>query len=417
MDHTLVRAFLLLFAFAGPLLIQADDVPIPKTSAEKLKKELFAEYDRTIRPSEESTPTVVKFDITIIHFDLCEKSSVLTVNGWAKFMWTDQKMAWNPANHGDLKVLHVPYDELWIPDVVLYNSAVGNKIDQHGTTYSLVYNNSSVLWVPPSIYETNCKLDLRLWPFDRQSCKLVVGSWTHHVGQIDLQLSTDWNDQEYMTPNDEWHLVNVDKQRNAKKYECCEEEYADITYTLTLQRRPEMYKTLVMTPAFVIIILSLSVFILPTQAGEKIVLNAITTLVITIVLFAMSQKLPAIASNPPLIVLFFGSSLLMVAIAFFESVLVIKMSRSCGAHPLPPFIKQVLSGWFGSFILNGKNSVQKKANDEEMTGQGQTSKNEGASGEFQREWLMFASAIDRIFFIVYALIYLIKIITFYVTVL
>jgi len=38
------------------------------------------------------------------------------------------------------------------------------------------------------------------------------------------------------------------------------------------------------------------------------------------------------------------------------------------------------------------------------------------NGEFHREWTMFASALDRIFFVVYALIYLIKIVSFYIAI-
>ncbi|XP_065353610.1 neuronal acetylcholine receptor subunit alpha-2-like isoform X2 [Cloeon dipterum] len=415
MDRTFSWVLQLLFACAALALVLADD-PIPKTPAEKLKKLLFVEneYDKTIRPSEETNPTTVLFGLTITHFSVCDATSRLTVNGWSRFNWEDQKMRWNPDNYSNLKALHVPYNELWIPDVVLYNSAIGNKINQHGTTYSIVYNNGSVLWVPPSIYETVCKMDLRFWPFDRQSCKIVIGSWTHHIGQIKLQPWENWREPAIMIPNDEWDLVNVDEQLNEKKYDCCEELYADITYTLNLQRRSEVYKTLIMTPVFVIIIISLSAFLLPTHAGEKIVLNSITAVIITYLLYDAGQRLPAIASNPPLIVLYFGSCLLMTAIAFFESTLVIKISRNYGTHPLPPFIKQALSGWFGSLILNGQNSVQKKANDEELSSKGQA---ETSTLEFNREWIMFASAIDRIFFIVYFLIYLIKIISFYVTVL
>jgi len=113
-----------------------------------------------------------------------------------------------------------------------------------------VYNNGTVLWVPPTNYKSRCQLNLRLWPFDRQTCQVVIGSWTQHVEQVNLQLEVDWHENSYLTENVEWYLLKVDRTRNAKKYACCEEEYADITYTLTLQRRPETYKTLILTPAF-----------------------------------------------------------------------------------------------------------------------------------------------------------------------
>lgn len=44
--------------------------PIEKTWPEKLKKELFADYDKTIRPCEETKATTVNFGLTILKFDL-----------------------------------------------------------------------------------------------------------------------------------------------------------------------------------------------------------------------------------------------------------------------------------------------------------------------------------------------------------
>jgi low affinity Fe/Cu permease len=51
----------------------------------------------------------------------------------------------------------------------------------------------------------------------------------------------------------------------------------------------------------VVIVLSLATFLLPTNAGEKILLNLATTVIILITLYFISNRLPAIAYTPPLI--------------------------------------------------------------------------------------------------------------------
>jgi hypothetical protein len=50
-----------------------------------------------------------------------------------------------------------------------------------------------------------------------------------------------------------------------------------------------------------VIVLSLATFLLPTNAGEKILLNLATTVIICITLYFISNRLPAIAYTPPLI--------------------------------------------------------------------------------------------------------------------
>ena len=35
--------------------------------------------------------------------------------------WIDYKLRWDPAVYGGLKVVRLPYDAIWKPDVLLYN--------------------------------------------------------------------------------------------------------------------------------------------------------------------------------------------------------------------------------------------------------------------------------------------------------
>jgi hypothetical protein len=51
----------------------------------------------------------------------------------------------------------------------------------------------------------------------------------------------------------------------------------------------------------VVVLLTLAAFWLPPHAGEKVVLNAFTALIICLMLLSFSQKLPAMASHTPLI--------------------------------------------------------------------------------------------------------------------
>lgn len=35
--------------------------------------------------------------------------------------WYDYKLTWEPVEYGGVKMLHVPSDHIWRPDIVLYN--------------------------------------------------------------------------------------------------------------------------------------------------------------------------------------------------------------------------------------------------------------------------------------------------------
>ena len=79
-------------------------------------------------------------------------------------------------------------DELWKPDILLYNNADSANVKHYGDTHCLVDKNGAVLWVPPGHFKAYCKLQLKSWPFDTQTCQLKFGSWTSHGNQINLHL-------------------------------------------------------------------------------------------------------------------------------------------------------------------------------------------------------------------------------------
>ncbi|VIO89213.1 Uncharacterized protein BM_BM18042 [Brugia malayi] len=63
--------------------------------------------------------------------------------------------------YGNIRKLHVPSDQIWIPDILLYNNADG---EPHITIMSdaLVYYTGAVVWKPPSIYKSFCPVGLCL---------------------------------------------------------------------------------------------------------------------------------------------------------------------------------------------------------------------------------------------------------------
>ena len=41
-------------------------------------------------------------------------------------------------------------------------------------------HDGSMLYVPPGIFKSTCKIDITWFPFDDQSCELKFGSWTYN---------------------------------------------------------------------------------------------------------------------------------------------------------------------------------------------------------------------------------------------
>lgn len=35
--------------------------------------------------------------------------------------WSDYKLKWDPSEYGGIESINVPAEQIWIPDIVLYN--------------------------------------------------------------------------------------------------------------------------------------------------------------------------------------------------------------------------------------------------------------------------------------------------------
>ena len=59
----------------------------------------------------------------------------MTTNLWVEQFWYDYKLQWKPEEYGGVKMLHVPADHIWRPDIVLYNKSVHSSTQNWITLY------------------------------------------------------------------------------------------------------------------------------------------------------------------------------------------------------------------------------------------------------------------------------------------
>lgn len=120
--------------------------------------------------------------------------------------WKDPNLAWNKTQFPNVPSIRLPADQVWRPDILLYNSAHIN-IDGTYPTHVVIKDDGSCLWVPPGIFLSTCRINIKWFPFDDQLCELKFGSWTHDGGLLDLRLDTQEADQTTLVPNGEWIVV------------------------------------------------------------------------------------------------------------------------------------------------------------------------------------------------------------------
>jgi hypothetical protein len=108
---------------------------------------------------------------------------------------------------------------------------------------------------------------VRKFPFDTQSCEIVIGSWSLTNGE--LTVDEYFPEISYYTPNPTWNLnkFSVDVRNESLQrfsYFFTEDPYQNIVGTLSITRRPLFFMLNGVFPNFILNVITLLAFGLPT---------------------------------------------------------------------------------------------------------------------------------------------------------
>ncbi|CAB0002810.1 unnamed protein product [Nesidiocoris tenuis] len=264
--------------------------------------------------------------------------------------WYDYKLQWDPKEYGGVEMLHVPSDHIWRPDIVLYNNADGNFEVTLATKATLNYTGR-VEWKPPAIYKSSCEIDVEYFPFDEQTCVMKFGSWTYDGFQVDLRHVDEVKDStivdigvdlsEFYT-SVEWDILEVPAVRHEKYYTCCDEPYLDITFNITMRRKTLFYTVNLIIPCMGISFLTVLVFYLPSDSGEKVSLSISILLSLTVFFLLLAEIIPPTSLVVPLLGKFVLFTMILDTFSICVTVVVLNVHfRSPQTHTMAPWVKRV----------------------------------------------------------------------------
>lgn len=89
--------------------------------------------------------------------------------------------------------------------------------------------------------------------------------------------------------------------RNEKFYTCCAEPYLDITFNITMRRKTLFYTVNLIIPCMGISFLTVLVFYLPSDSGEKVSLSISILLSLTVFFLLLAEIIPPTSLVVPLL--------------------------------------------------------------------------------------------------------------------
>lgn len=265
-----------------------------------LLKKVHVKNPRTIRDvppvPTDGGPLAVGVRIELVKFqDLDEVAGTVNLVLDLVLCWADERLSHQPsqASSSPGKVYEMlpvtsNSNSIWTPDIVIMNQ-VAELENMFATENSPIiiaddafrqrfrYN---VIWQRRINLESRCTIDMSHFPFDRQSCEILIGSWASAQRQMMLCPldSRQKFDQDVHTS--EFQVLNISVNQSIVTEKDTKEKFSEVKYDLVLQRYPHYWMVNYMLPMFGVTMLSIATMWM-SNAGTR--MNSATRLLLCIV--------------------------------------------------------------------------------------------------------------------------------------
>ncbi|CAG5124023.1 unnamed protein product, partial [Candidula unifasciata] len=283
--------------------------------------------------------------------------------------WHDYQLGWEPNLYDNIGSIRIKPEKVWVPDFVLFNNADGN----FEVTYKsncVLYSSSEVNWIPPAIYHSSCSIDVRYFPFDQQICEMKFGSWTHKGKALKYKFYKNRNklDLADYLKSGSWDIIDCPGRIITVKDEVSGEEKEQIIFQFVLRRKTLFYTVNLIIPCVLISFVTVYVFALPADAGEKIALCISLLLALVVFLLLVSKILPP-SLTIPLIAKYLLFTFIMNLVAIFYTVVIINRNyRTPRTHSMPYWVRVVFLKELPKYLLMTRPNHDKRWQDAVISG-------------------------------------------------
>jgi hypothetical protein len=190
----------------------------------------------------------------LVSFD--EKNQILTTSFYLMLNWGDPRLMWDSKKYKNITSIIAPATKFWLPDLAIMNSALTSNFITYSSNQNVIIFNDGNTYLTLSLpsQATRCKLDVYKYPFDKQECSIIIGSWLNTMREINfIESKSKINITRNYFANSIWKLESIEETSffDANRYELVNVDQFDMiedmngglnsndmVYVLHLKRQP-----------------------------------------------------------------------------------------------------------------------------------------------------------------------------------
>lgn len=247
---------------------------------------------------------------------LDEVQQSITVSCYMMVKWYDTSFTWDPLQFGNIKETLIKSSNIWTPTIVLPTSTghglyldtteyllVTPKPQPTGTVFSMKF---------PFQFTAQCDFDMLKYPFDQQTCVIIFRELNQrNLSALNIK-DADFEMAKSLHTSGEWEIIDWQHLDNS------EEEPFTLRWRMTLRRQSHFYVANLLIPLMQTSLMTLLVFWIPAESGEKMSYVVSMFVSTSVFLFTINDEMPRSIRELPtinVVVVAVTSEIILVAMA------------------------------------------------------------------------------------------------------
>ncbi|MGH0174009.1 UNVERIFIED_CONTAM: hypothetical protein FKN15_071539, partial [Acipenser sinensis] len=267
--------------------------------------------------------------------------------------WYHEFLQWDPEKCGGITKISLPVEELWMPDIIVYEFIDEDKSQR--CPYIYVNHTGQIRYDRMLRVLSSCNLEIFNFPFDVQKCSLTFGSYMHTIRDVRVSLALpieqiSENSKKYLETSGEWELVKIQGETDILKFGI--DEWDIITFWVTIKRRPVLYVVNLIIPSSFLMLVDIMSFYLPPHSVDRASFKMTLILGYTVFLLIMNDLLPSTANGTPLIGIYFSVCLALMVISLLETVIITYVLHHSAMkyRPVPRLVRVLVLEYLARLI-------------------------------------------------------------------
>ncbi|XP_033746603.1 acetylcholine receptor subunit beta-type unc-29-like [Pecten maximus] len=204
------------------------------------------------------------------------------------------------------------------------SNTIGPHFLDNLLNYVYQVSSDGAMTVSPSgVISAVCQMDPKNFPYDCQSCTLQMNYGEISDNYIKLEISS-YHDKTYVTHESKiWSVLSTSLK--------IPDSNADTVFyfEIVMRRKPNYYLVIIVFPSILLSCVTLAVYYIPVEEGERIGCGMTILLAFTVFLSEMAAHLPGNSETMPIIGLYFMMIMASSALVIIDAIIMANRTPVC----------------------------------------------------------------------------------------